>query len=253
MKFKSDSQRRACFANMNKFSLYYDKKSKTVKSNEYPNINLKIVSSVKGITDSDIMQNINSIIAKDIVPEHGFAGVETLSVEKKDKSDHPVTGYYISKDVAGRVFDRMMDMSYKKPRDEYESFANIVHDVEKSHDFKKAEKVFEDYSNMRDKFISESPKIGLLKSDIEVPSLIGEVGHHLMTESGYDYKGELQEPGEEVFITNVLNGYSGNSVTSFPEGSKLKDAEDLIGFATSVGELKNPSIRRMIIMSGVNE
>jgi len=42
VRFKSDAQRRACFANINKFSLYIDKETGNVHSSVYPEVNVEI-------------------------------------------------------------------------------------------------------------------------------------------------------------------------------------------------------------------
>ena len=84
MRFSSDKQRKAAFANM--MSLYYDPESKRIRSTEYPQVDFKLVTR-PGVDREEFLDRIEEF-------EPYFGGIERFDLKRKSVPRGRLGTYY---------------------------------------------------------------------------------------------------------------------------------------------------------------
>lgn len=256
MRFSSDRQRRAVFANIfsksNRFALYVDDKSKRIRSTEYPSIDFKVIP--KDTLLPETVENINK--SSDVLPESDFSGLETLNfVDKIRFFDHEnpfksiyASGAYLGRGMAGRDFDGLISRTYAVPVDKYERYANKAYGYD--HNTPNAEKVLvDDYVKLRREYAANAPIIRIdRKTRDQVGTLAHELGHHIVADSGYIPVGGVQE-GAAILYASEL-GVDDIQKLKDVESVDIEEIEDLLGYSKSLHELKNPSYKKLTKYTG---
>jgi hypothetical protein len=244
LKFKSDSQRKAVFSRMNRFALYVDDKTKRVRSDVYPQVDMTI-KPIRGESLSDVVSRVDRFEpylggVKNI--KYGIYGIRGASgTYKRDPSEDLYDDSFEDNPGIGNLYN--------------DAYINML--VDKS-ELKNLPTITIRKMVGRQRRNRETGAIVDIDENREADATLAhEIGHHLdFTSRTIPFKGAMMGgmPNDEVSADAIaIELYPGYD--SSRRFNKLADDEKVRGiqqaeYAIALKEQRTPSFKELAKYAG---